>query len=535
LEFLKGEMYLCNQVNVRSNILERLIMDRYAQTSESRTAFRAKSCTLTWLAGVVLVVVFICLLQAGVGAGATLDVDNDNGKVGSDEVGVKVSVGSIPEEVWDKIFGGTDDDRAYSVQQTSDGGYVLAGPTKSYGAGSSDFWLVKTDSNGNKEWDKTFGGIGQDSAESVQQTTDGGYILVGWTYSYGAGSYDFWLVKADSNGNKEWDKTFGGTRCDMAYSVQQTTDGGYILAGWTESYGTGDRDFWLVKTDSNGNKEWDKTFGGTDEDLAYSVQQTTDGGYILAGYTRSYGAGGYDFYLVKTDPNGNEKWNKTFGGTCTDYAYSVQQTTDGGYILAGWTESYGTGDRDFWLVKTDSNGNKEWDKTFGGTDEDLAYSVQQTTDGGYILAGYTRSYGAGHSASAHSTFVHSTSDFWLVKTDPNGNKEWDKTFGGTFGDFAHSVQQTTDGGYIIAGSTVPYGASSIDAWLIKLIAAQIPGDLNSDGTLTPADAAIALQIATGSRPCDPATLTAADVSGDNRVTSLDALMILQAAADNIDL
>ena len=170
-------------------------MDRYAQTSESRTAFRAKSCILTWLAGVVLVVVFICLLQAGVGAGATLDVDSDNGKVGSDEVGVKVSVGSIPEEVWDKIFGGTDDDRAYSVQQTSDGGYILAGPTKSYGAGSYDFWLVKTDSNGNKEWDKTFGGTFADFAHSVQQTTDGDYIIAGSTVPYGDSSIDAWLIK----------------------------------------------------------------------------------------------------------------------------------------------------------------------------------------------------------------------------------------------------------------------------------------------------------------------------------------------------
>jgi len=301
--------------------------------------------------------------------------------------------GIPPDEAWNKTFGGYSAERAFSAQQTSDGGYILAGDTRSYGAGDSDFWLVKTDSEVNKEWDRTFGGAGLEWARSVQQTSDGGYILAGYTKSYGAGESDFWLVKTDSEGNKEWDRTFGGTDLEEAYSVQQTSDGGYILAGNTGSYGAGGFDFWLVKTDSEGNKEWDKTFGGTDGDIAQSAQQTSDGGYILAGNTMSYGAGKFDFWLVKTDSEGNKEWDKTFGGTDTEWACSVQQTSDDGYILAGVAGSYGVGD--FWLVKTDSEGNKEWDKTFGGTSDDRACFAQQTSDGGYILAGDTRSYGAG--------------------------------------------------------------------------------------------------------------------------------------------
>ena len=357
---------------------------------------------------------------------------------------------------WNKTFGGTGTDGLVSVQQTSNGDYILAGCTDSYGAGGFDFWLVKTDFNGNKQWNKTYGGTNRDEADSVQQTSDGGYILTGKTSSYGAGLSDFWLVKTDSDGNKEWDKTYGGTNSDEADSVQQTSDGGYILAGLTTSYGAGLSDFWLVKTDPDGNKEWDKTFGGSSYECAQSVQQTSDGDYILAGFTTSYGAGKDDFWLVKTDSSGNEVWNKTFGGTNDDYAHSVQQTIDGGYILAGYTYSYGGGFYDAWLVKTDPDGNKEWDKTFGGSSYECAQSVQQTSDGGYILAGYTDSYGGG------------SYDIWLVKTDPDGNKEWDKTFGGSSYECAQSVQQTSDGGYILAGYTDSYGGGSYDAWLIKV-------------------------------------------------------------------
>jgi hypothetical protein len=331
----------------------------------------------------------------------------------------------------------------------------VAGGTASFGAGSVDFLLIKTDANGNIIWVKTYGGISYDNARSVQQTSDGGYIVAGLTSSFGAGNWDVWLIKTDANGNLQWAKTYGGTNYDYAYSVQQTSDGGYIMTGGTASFGAGNWDVWLIKTDANGNLQWAKTYGGTDDDYAYSVQQTSDGGYILAGVTSSFGAGSWHIWLIKTDAFGNLQWAKTYGVTGSDYAYSVKQTSDGGYILAGLTYSFGAGDDDIFLIKTDANGNIIWAKTYGGPGYDEDFSVQQTSDGGYIAAGYTRSFGAGWD------------DIFLIKTDANGNLQWAKTYGGTDGDYAYSVQQTSDGGYIVAGYTSSFGAGGSDFFLIK--------------------------------------------------------------------
>jgi len=253
---------------------------------------------------------------------------------------------------WNQTYGGADYDAAYSMVQTSDGGYAILGITKSYGAGNDDFWLVKTDSEGNVQWNKTYGGTDDDRGRSMVQTADGGYALAGYTGSFGAGNADFWLVKVDSSGNHQWNKTYGGPDIDEAYSVIETFDGGYALAGYTHSYGAGAYDFWLVKTDANGNMQWDETYGGTNWDEAYSVVQTSDGGYAIAGYTRSFGAGGTDFWLVKTESTGYMQWNKTFGGVLDDASFSLIQTVDGGYTLAGYTRSDGAGQSDFWLVKT---------------------------------------------------------------------------------------------------------------------------------------------------------------------------------------
>jgi hypothetical protein len=255
-----------------------------------------------------------------------------------------------------KTFGGENDDVAFSVQQTTDGGYIIAGRTESFGAGGWDAYLVKIDKEGNEEWYQTFGGEERDAAWTVQQTTDGGYIITGFTMSFGAGSSDVYLVKTDEEGNEEWSRTFGGVEFDTANSVQQTTDGGYIIAGRTGSFGAGGWDTYLVKTDGEGNEEWSRTFGGVEFDIADSVQQTTDGGYIIAGSTGSFGAGSSDVYLVKTDGEGNEEWSRTFGGVEFDIANSVQQTTDGGYVIAGLTASYGAGSWDAYLVKTDGEG-----------------------------------------------------------------------------------------------------------------------------------------------------------------------------------
>ena len=304
-------------------------------------------------------------------------------------------------EDWNRTFGGGSLDYAHSVAQTSDGGFILAGKTYSFGAGDVDAWLIRTDASGIEEWSRTFGGASWDYARSVAQTSDGGFILAGRTESFGAGGLDAWLIRTNASGIEDWSRTFGGARDDYANSVAQTSDGGFILAGYTE----GSHDAWLIRTDASGIEQWSRTFGGGDLDGASSIAQTSDGGFILAGYTReSFGAGWYDddAWLIRTDASGIEEWSRTFGGVDYDRAHSVAQTSDGGFILAGRTESFGTGDR-AWLIRTDASGIEQWSRTFGGAGRDEAYAVAQTSDGGFILAGETWSSGAGRE------------DAWLIK------------------------------------------------------------------------------------------------------------------------
>ena len=320
-------------------------------------------------------------------------------------------------------------------------------------------------------WEKTFGGSAWDEVEggergeetgAVDQTEDGGYIIVASTDSFGAGFYDVYLIKTDANGNEIWSKTFGGIYDDVGYSVQQTRDGGYILVGETESFRPGStvEDVYLIKTDANGNETWSKTFGGTDFDLGKSVQETSNGGYIIVGRTWSFGAGDADFYLIKTDANGNETWSKTFGGTDVERGQSVQETTDGGYIITGRTWSFGGGRADVYLIKTDANGNETWSKTFGGIDWESGNSVQETADGGYIIAG------------EKCPCPEGTGDVYLIKTDANGNETWSKTFGGTGQEVGTSVQEIADGEYIIAGDTNSFGNGGFDVYLIYYSVAQ---------------------------------------------------------------
>jgi hypothetical protein len=390
-----------------------------------------------------------------------------------------------------KTYGGTS---ASSVQQTSDGGYIVAGYTSSFGAGGWDIFLIKTDANGNVQWAKTYGGTRNDRAYSVQQTSDGGYILAGLTYSFGVDSGDIFLIKTDANGNVQWAKTYGGTRYDLALSVQQTSDGGYIVAGGTESFGWSNDAFFLIKTDANGNVIWAKTYDEGTFHRAFSVQQTSDGGYIVAGWTYSW----YNYiFLIKTDANGNRIWAKTYGGTDDDWATSVQQTSDGGYIMAGITSSFGAGDYDIFLIKTDANGNVQWAKTYGGTDDDRAYSVQQTSDGGYIVAGRTWSFGVG-------------GDIFLIKTDANGNIQWAKTYGGIYGDWAYSVQQTSDGGYIVAGGTVSFGVGG--AFLVKTDANGNIGSCSIVQNVSPTVTTPSLTVATRSPSVPSASPTVYSVS-----------------------
>jgi hypothetical protein len=366
-----------------------------------------------------------------------------------------VAMCAFGNNLWQKTFGGSNDEIAHSVQQTDDGGYILAGYTMPLG-GTSDAYFVRLDANGSKLWEKTFGGRGDDVARFVQQTSDGGYIVVGYTKSLGAGGADVYVLKMDPKGNKLWEKTFGGSGDDGAYSVQQVDDGGYIVAGYTSSFGAGESDIYVLRLDVDGNKVWERTFGGRSSEEALFVRKLSDAGFVVAGYTNSLGAGGNDAYVLKLDANGNRVWEKVFGGNVDDAAYCIQQTIDGGYIVVGFTRSFGAGKSDFYVLKLDSDGNKMWEKTFGGNSDDFARCVQQTSDGGYIVAGDTWSLGSG------------ACDVYVLKLDAGGKVLWQKVYGGSRLDYAYSVQQTKEGGYILAGGTSSFGSGGLDVYVIKM-------------------------------------------------------------------
>lgn len=353
---------------------------------------------------------------------------------------------------WEKTYGGELLDWGFSVQQTTDSGYVITGFTESYGFGAKDVYLIKTDRHGNILWTKTYGGENNDVGKSVLQTTDEGFIITGYTASFGNGLWDVYLIKTDSNGDSLWTKKYGGISWDYGNSVQQTTDEGYIITGVTYSFGNGSYDVYLIKTDSNGDTLWTKTYGGSREDSGNSIQQTSDGGYITTGSSNSFGDGTYDVYLIRTNSNGDSLWTRTYSGEYVDYGQSVQQTTDAGYIITGGTQLSFYSLDDVYLIKTDSIGETLWEKTIGGEWSDWGNSVQQTTDNGYIIAGVT---------APVNTLVY------LIKTDESGSVMWAKTFGGERYDEGCSVQQTYDGGYIITGYTNSFGNDSWDIYLIK--------------------------------------------------------------------
>ncbi len=365
------------------------------------------------------------------------------------------SFAQAPDTAWTRTYRGDKSDYGKSVQQTSDGGYIIAGCTYPSVEVRYDVYLIKTNPLGDTLWTRTYGGANLDYGESVQQSTDGGYIIAGRTHSYGEGNCDVYLIKTNSIGDSLWTKTYGGTYWDYGESVQQSADGGYVIAGATDSYGAGGTDVYLIKTNSLGDTLWTRTYGGIDWDYGRSVRQSADGGYIIAGETYSYGAGESDVYLIKTDSIGDTLWTRTYGGDSYDKGTSVEQTSDGGYIIAG---SYYT---DIHLIKTDSIGDTLWTRTYE-PDDYIGGSVQQTSDGGYIFGGYTAAFPAG---------VRWSPNTYIIKVDSEGDTLWTKNCVGIDGNWDRSIQQTTDGGYIFAGNTYFYtapGVDSIDVYLMKI-------------------------------------------------------------------
>ena len=420
-----------------------------------------------------------------------------------------INAQTAPAIEWEKSIGGSKYDYARSIQQTIDGGYIVAGYSQSNDGDVTghhgnenypDYWIVKLGNGGNIQWQKSLGGSNSDEAHSIQQTSDGGYIVAGLSLSTDGdvignhGNTDFWIVKMDNSGNLQWQKSMGGTNNEAAYSVQQTKDGGYIVAGYSNSTDgdatsnhatTGSTDYWVVKLDQIGNIQWQKSLGGNSFEYAYSIRQTVDDGYIISGYSASNNGdvtenhGGPDYWIVKLNSSGNIQWQKSLGGHYIDAAYSMELTKDGGYIIAGKSNSINgdvTGNHgdlslaDYWIVKLNNNGSIQWQKSLGGSGDDIPYSIQQTLDGGYVVAG------SSNSNDDDVTGNHGNIDCWIVKLDSVGNIQWQKSLGGSGADAAYSIQQTTDGGFMVAGFTtsndgdVSGNQDGYNYWIVKLSA-----------------------------------------------------------------
>ncbi len=404
---------------------------------------------------------------------------------------------------WERSFGGTDADFSHVGQTTSDGGYIvggysyseISGNKTSANFGSGDFWVVKLDASGNKQWDRSCGGTNLDRITSLRQTSDGGYILGGISFSDASGNKassnygaaDYWVVKLDAAGNKQWDASYGGSSNEVLRSVQQTSDGGYIVGGISLSgvsgnkagAGFGANDYWIVKLNANGNKQWERTYGGSDSDELHALQQTTDGGYILGGYSSSdvsgnktsasFGNGSSDYWVVRLDVAGNKQWEKSYGGDDVDELRSVQQTADGGFILGGHSYSGVSGNKssssfgshDYWVVKLDTNGNKQWDRSYGGDDSENLHSVQQASDGGYLLGGVSSSRVSGNKLTASPG--SETGDYWIVKLGSTGDKQWEQSLPGSYSDEVFQLQPTGDDGYLLVGVAMSAGEGDYTA------------------------------------------------------------------------
>ena len=361
---------------------------------------------------------------------------------------------------WMKIFSGNKLDMGFQVLITSDGGYLILGETRSFGEGGSDIWLIKTDSLGDIIWEKTIGTEDTDVGWTIRPTDDGGYIIIGETTHNSNGLDDLWLLKIDSEGDKLWEKTYGYSIFDGGSDIRQTSDGGYIIIGSVNVTGGPRGDIWLLKTDSSGDIVWEKAFGGHGHNYGNSILITEDGGYLLVGSSFMPGeTSGYDLWLIKTNDAGELLWDKKHGEADFNAGWSTYPTDDGGYIITGEIrKDSGSVNPDTWLLKVDGSGDISWEKTFSAIGIDRGMSVVQTSDGGYAIAGH------------HFNGLNANGR--LIKTDSSGEKEWIKTYGKSIGnDVFFSVQQTPDNGYILTGDTTSYGFDigplKGDIWLLK--------------------------------------------------------------------
>ena len=348
------------------------------------------------------------------------------------------------------------------------GAYAVIGTTYSYSNGNTDYLVYKLAANGSVLWQKNFGGSEYEFGNSIRATSDNGMIIAGRTHTpaYTHGSYDGLVYKLDAAGKKLWRKAYGGEKNDMIATAIPTDDGGYLLHGDGDSYTQGAWDFLVYKVDDAGGKQWRKNYGGAGQERAHgvyenmgsSVDRTLDGGYVFGGSTQSYTHGGWDFLIYKVNAAGGKMWRRNLGGSEGDLCYAVKHTADGGYIVAGQTRSYihgSDGKEDFLVYKLDGAGVKLWRKNYGGDDQDRAFTVCQTSDGGYVIAGYSLSFSPNY-------------DFLLYKVDAAGQKQWRKIYGGDGYERGPHVIQTSDGRYILCGLTDTYTHGGDDFLVYKL-------------------------------------------------------------------
>ena len=419
-------------------------------------------------------------------------------------VSVVNAINSSSTISWQKCLGGSGSEEEHSIHQTSDGGYIVTGGTDSYDGdvtgnhGHGDYWVVKLDANSTIQWQKCLGGSNTEKALDVQQISDGGYILTGFASSIDGdvtgnhGGDDYWVVNLTNAGDISWQKCLGGAQHDDSISIQQTNDGGYIVCGISYSVdgnvtgNHGNGDYWVVKLNNEGNISWEKCLGGSAYDYGLWIRQTIDNGYIVSGNTYSNDGnvsgnhGGQDIWVVKLNDVGNISWEKCLGGSAYDFGYPINQTTDGGYILTGWTNSTdgnvsgNHGGLDIWVVKLNEVGNISWQKCLGGSGDDQGQNIKQITNGGYILTGFTGS------TDGNVTGNHGQDDLWVVNLTKDGDILSQKCLGGSYLEYGGFVDNTSDGGYIVGGTTDSddgdvsgnhynqYGPSS-DFWVVKLI------------------------------------------------------------------
>lgn len=360
------------------------------------------------------------------------------------------------EESFIKTYGGNGPDRGIHIIQASDGNLVIVGNTTTE-ANKLDVYLLKCSTFGDTLWTQRFGGQEDDNGWCVKETTDKGYIITGFTQSYNASENDIFLLKTDADGKKRWLKTYGGEGDDIAWSIDIANDGGYVIAAQTNSIGNGDLDAYLIRTDANGDTLWTKTFGGPMIDRVFSVDLTSDGSILLAGITYSYGEGDRDAYLIKTDSNGNLLWQKTYGGPGYDNAHTVIVNNNNDIMLTGYGDYWGSsGNHDMFLKQITMEGEEIRTQTYGGLNNDRAMTVFQTQDSGYILTGFTQSYGEGEW------------DVYVVKTDKLGDTLWTTNYGSPAPDFGYDIIQDTKGDYFVTGWSHGYEHPESDLILIKI-------------------------------------------------------------------